>query len=91
MRKVIVSMSISLDGFVAPEKGAEDHRSAPEDPALKQVKLDWLRPRLERARAGDPRGPVLVPNATCAVPSTSLAERYSRSSVSLRCSSAAYI
>ena len=43
MRKVIVEMSISVDGFVAPEKGAPDHRSAPEDPALKQLKLDWLR------------------------------------------------
>jgi dihydrofolate reductase len=43
MRKVIVEMSMSLDGFVAPAKGAPDHRSLPEDPALKQVKLDWLR------------------------------------------------
>jgi dihydrofolate reductase len=43
MRRVIVEMSISLDGFVAPARGAEDHRAAPEDPALKQVKLDWLR------------------------------------------------
>jgi dihydrofolate reductase len=43
MRKVIVQMSVSLDGFVAPAKGAPDHRSAPEDPALKQLKLDWLR------------------------------------------------
>ena len=24
-------------------RGAEDHRAAPEDPALEQVKLDWLR------------------------------------------------
>jgi dihydrofolate reductase len=36
-------MSISLDGFVAPARGAPDHRSLPEDPALKQIKLDWLR------------------------------------------------
>jgi dihydrofolate reductase len=43
MRKVIVEVSISVDGFVAPVKGAPDHRSAPEDPALKQRKLDWLR------------------------------------------------
>jgi dihydrofolate reductase len=43
MRKVIVEMSISLDGFVAPARGAPDHRSLPEDPALKQIKLDWLR------------------------------------------------
>jgi dihydrofolate reductase len=42
MRKVIVSMSMSLDGFVAPAKGAPDHRSLPEDPALKRIKLDWL-------------------------------------------------
>ena len=43
MRKVIVEMSVSVDGFVAPLEGAPDHRSAPEDPALKQRKLDWLR------------------------------------------------
>lgn len=42
MRKVIVAMSMSLDGFVAPVKGAPDHRSVPEDPELKQIKLDWL-------------------------------------------------
>lgn len=42
MRKVIVMMSMSLDGFVAPAKGAPDHRSMPEDPALKRIKLDWL-------------------------------------------------
>jgi dihydrofolate reductase len=34
---------MSLDGYVAPAKGAPDHRSAPEDTALKQLKLDWLR------------------------------------------------
>lgn len=43
MRKVIVEISASVDGFVAPVAGAPDHRSAPEDPALKQRKLDWLR------------------------------------------------
>jgi dihydrofolate reductase len=45
MRKVIVQMSLSLDGFVAPAKGAPAHRIAtlPEDPTLKQIKLDWLR------------------------------------------------
>jgi dihydrofolate reductase len=43
MRKVIVEMSVSVDGFVAPAKGAPDHRGAPEDPTLKQRKLDWLR------------------------------------------------
>src|ERR1700749_435342 len=43
MRKVIVEMSVSVDGFVAPLSGAPDHRSAPEDPILKQRKLDWLR------------------------------------------------
>jgi len=42
MRKVTVMMSMSLDGFVAPAKGAPDHRSMPEDPALKMVKLDWI-------------------------------------------------
>ena len=43
MRRVIMQMSISLDGFVAPAKGAPDHRSAPEDPQLKQTKLNWVR------------------------------------------------
>lgn len=43
MRKVVVMMSMSLDGFVAPAKGAPDHRSMPEDPALKKIKLDWIR------------------------------------------------
>jgi dihydrofolate reductase len=42
MRTVIVEMSMSLDGFAAPAKGAPDHRSGPEDPLLKQLKLDWL-------------------------------------------------
>jgi dihydrofolate reductase len=43
MRKVIVQISVSLDGYVAPVNGAPDHRALPEDPALKQIKLDWLR------------------------------------------------
>jgi dihydrofolate reductase len=43
MRQVIVQMSVSVDGFVAPATGAPDHRSAPEDPVLKDRKLDWLR------------------------------------------------
>jgi dihydrofolate reductase len=43
MRRVIVQMSVSVDGFVAPAKGAPDHRSAPEDPVLKERKLDWMR------------------------------------------------
>lgn len=43
MRKVIVEMSISVDGFVAPMKGVLDHRRLPEDPALKRRKLDWMR------------------------------------------------
>jgi dihydrofolate reductase len=43
MRRVIVQMSVSLDGFVAPLKGAPDHRSTPEDPALKELKLNWVR------------------------------------------------
>jgi hypothetical protein len=30
MRRVIVQMSMSLDGFVAPASGAEDHRAAPQ-------------------------------------------------------------
>jgi dihydrofolate reductase len=42
MRKLIVAMSVSLDGFVAPAKGAPDHRSRPEDPALKAIKLGWF-------------------------------------------------
>jgi dihydrofolate reductase len=43
MRKVIVAMSMSLDGYVAPVEGAADHRTLREDPELKQIKLDWLR------------------------------------------------
>ncbi len=43
MRRVIVLISVSLDGFVAPAKGAPDHRVLPEDPMLKKIKLDWLR------------------------------------------------
>lgn len=43
MRKVIVQVSMSLDGYVAPANGAPDHRAMPEDPTLKKIKLDWLR------------------------------------------------
>jgi dihydrofolate reductase len=43
MRRVIVEMSVSVDGFVAPVEGAPDHRGAREDLVLKQRKLDWLR------------------------------------------------
>jgi dihydrofolate reductase len=42
MRKVVVAMSVSLDGFVAPADGAPDHRSLPEDPALTRIKLGWF-------------------------------------------------
>ena len=42
MRKLIVQMSISVDGYVAPSRGAPDHRGAPEDPDLKKRKLGWL-------------------------------------------------
>ncbi|MGH2850206.1 MAG: dihydrofolate reductase family protein [Solirubrobacteraceae bacterium] len=46
MRNVVVVSTVSVDGFVAPAPGAPDHRSAPEDPAAKRTKLEWL------ARAG---------------------------------------
>jgi dihydrofolate reductase len=42
MREVVVQVSLSLDGFVAPAEGAEDHRALPEDPALKRTKLGLL-------------------------------------------------
>jgi dihydrofolate reductase len=42
MRDVVVVSTISVDGFVAPAPGAPDHRSAPEDPAAKRTKLEWL-------------------------------------------------
>lgn len=42
MRKVIVQVSVSVDGFVAPAKGTPDHRGVPEDPECKQIKLDWI-------------------------------------------------
>jgi dihydrofolate reductase len=42
MRRVIVQVSVSLDGFVSPARGAEDHRG-PEDPVLKQTKLEMLK------------------------------------------------
>lgn len=43
MRNMIVQMSLSLDGFVAPVVGMKDHRTGLEDPDLKNIKLDWLR------------------------------------------------
>ena len=43
MRRVVVQMTMSLDGFVAPDKGAPDHRTFDEDPQLKARKLDWVR------------------------------------------------
>jgi dihydrofolate reductase len=42
VRNVIVLVSMSLDGFVAPRAGAPDHRSSAEDPELKRTKLEWL-------------------------------------------------
>ncbi|HLW96510.1 MAG TPA: dihydrofolate reductase family protein [Solirubrobacteraceae bacterium] len=38
---MIVQVSLSLDGFVSPARGAGDHRGS-EDAVLKQAKLDWL-------------------------------------------------
>jgi dihydrofolate reductase len=43
MRQLIVMASVSIDGYVAPLGGARDHRSGPEDPRLKQIKLAWVR------------------------------------------------
>ena len=44
MRKLVVSMGISLDGLVAPPGrfGAGGWDLPPEDPTLKQHKLDWF-------------------------------------------------
>jgi dihydrofolate reductase len=42
MRRLIVQMTMSLDGFVSPLRGAGDHRGA-EDPLLKEAKLEWIR------------------------------------------------
>jgi dihydrofolate reductase len=42
MRDVIVAMTMSLDGFVAPARGAPVHQAVAEDPTLKKIKLDWL-------------------------------------------------
>jgi dihydrofolate reductase len=44
MRKLVVTMGMSLDGFVARagEAGAGGWGLPPEDPALKQHKLDWF-------------------------------------------------
>jgi dihydrofolate reductase len=45
MRKLILQMGVSLDGLVARtgRHGAGDWGLPPEDPALKERKLDWLR------------------------------------------------
>lgn len=45
MRKLILSMGVSLDGLVArPGRfGAGGWRLPPEDPALKECKLEWFR------------------------------------------------
>ncbi len=45
MRKLILSMGVSLDGFVARpgRHGAGGWGLPPEDPALKERKLGWLR------------------------------------------------
>jgi dihydrofolate reductase len=44
MRKLILQMQVSLDGLVARSgrHGAGDWGLPPEDPALKERKLDWL-------------------------------------------------
>jgi hypothetical protein len=45
MRKLILQMGVSLDGLVARpgRHGAGGWGLPPEDPALKERKLDWLR------------------------------------------------
>jgi dihydrofolate reductase len=45
MRKLVLMMGVSLDGLVARpgRHGAGDWGLPPEDPALKERKLDWLR------------------------------------------------
>jgi dihydrofolate reductase len=45
MRKLVLQMGMSLDGLVARpgRHGSGDWGLPPEDPALKQRKLDWLR------------------------------------------------
>jgi dihydrofolate reductase len=45
MRKLVLQMGVSLDGLVARpgRHGAGDWGLPPEDPALKERKLDWLR------------------------------------------------
>ena len=42
MRDVVVESTMSLDGYVAPVRRTSDHRRMPEDPRLKQGKLDRL-------------------------------------------------
>jgi dihydrofolate reductase len=44
MRKLILSMGVSLDGIVArPGRGGAVGGDRPDDPALKKRKLDWMR------------------------------------------------
>jgi dihydrofolate reductase len=44
MRKLILSMGVSLDGFVArPGRGGAVGGDRPDDPALKKLKLEWMR------------------------------------------------
>ncbi len=45
MRKLVLMMGVSLDGMVARsgEYGAGGWGTPPEDPALKERKLDWIR------------------------------------------------
>ncbi len=47
MRKVVLQMGVSLDGYVRGPKGESDWGLPPEDPDLKRLKLDWV----ERAGA----------------------------------------
>jgi dihydrofolate reductase len=44
MRKLILSMGVSLDGFVAgPGRAKAVGGDRPDDPALKKLKLEWMR------------------------------------------------
>lgn len=42
MRKLILQMSVSVDGIVAAPKDVGGPSPVPEDPALKKLKLTWL-------------------------------------------------
>lgn len=42
MRKLVLQMSVSVDGVAATPKDARDLSPDGEDPALKQLKLEWL-------------------------------------------------